>query len=143
MPGKIVLHCFRWTPGARERTDAFTVTAGADTTVLDALVEIQRRHDPTLAFRYACRVGMCGSCAMVVNGRERWACRTLLIRSGSRALTVRPLYNCPVIRDLVVDMASFAMKMKAVRGWFVASVDEGAAGGSRPGRQSVDAAIEC
>jgi fumarate reductase iron-sulfur subunit len=51
---------------------------GADTTVLDALVEIQRRCDPTLAFRYACRVGMCGSCAMVVNGRERWSCRTRL-----------------------------------------------------------------
>ena len=41
-------------------------------TVLDALVDAQRRLDPTLAFRYACRVGMCGSCAMVIDGRERW-----------------------------------------------------------------------
>jgi fumarate reductase iron-sulfur subunit len=69
------LRVFRWSPGAPERWQTYTVEAGADTTVLDALVDVQRRQDPTLAFRYACRVGMCGSCAMVVDGRERWACR--------------------------------------------------------------------
>ena len=69
---------FRWSPGARERWQAFDGRGRPDTTVLDALVEVQRGQDPTLAFRYACRVGMCGSCAMVVNGRERWACRTRL-----------------------------------------------------------------
>ena len=70
------LSVFRAARGQRERWQTFEVDAGPDTTVLDALVEIQRRRDPSLAFRYACRVGMCGSCAMVVNGRERWACRT-------------------------------------------------------------------
>src|SRR5512132_1310723 len=114
MPGKIVLRCFRWTPGAGERTGACTVTAGADTTVLDALVEIQREQDPTLAFRYACRVGMCGSCAMVVNGRERWACRTRLADLGSGAVRVRPLYDFPLLRDLVVDMMPFVARQRAV-----------------------------
>ena len=70
------LRVFRWSPGEAERTRDYRVEAVADTTVLDALVDVQRTQDATLAFRYACRVGMCGSCAVVVNGRERWACRT-------------------------------------------------------------------
>src|SRR5512132_3687775 len=146
MPGKIVLHCFRWTPGARERTDAFTVTAGADTTVLDALVEIQRRHDPTLAFRYACRVGMCGSCAMVVNGRERWACRTRLELLGPGPVDIRPLYHFPLLRDLVVDMSRFAEKLRDVHAALTPS--EGAAtytlvSGQSAERREIDPAIEC
>ena len=71
-------------------------------------MEIQRSQDPALAFRYACRVGMCGSCSMVINGRERWACRTLLAALGTDVVSVRPLYHFPLIRDLVVDMAPFA-----------------------------------
>ena len=76
--------------------------------MLDALVAIQRAQDTTLAFRYACRVGMCGSCAMVVNGRERWACRTRLASLGPARSSVRPLYHFPLLRDLVVDMTPFA-----------------------------------
>ena len=82
------LSVFRWSRGERERWQTFEVEAGADTTVLDALVDVQRRRDPTLAFRYACRVGMCGSCAMVVNGRERWACRTRLASLGAGPVSV-------------------------------------------------------
>src|SRR5262249_56186710 len=101
----MVLKVFRWGPGTRERLQKYWVRARQGMTVLDALVEVQRGTDPTLAFRYACRVGMCGSCAMVINGRERWACRTLLSGLARGAVTVRPLYNFPLIRDLVVDMA--------------------------------------
>jgi fumarate reductase iron-sulfur subunit len=111
----MVLRVFRWSPEApRERFQAFPVETGATTTVLDALVEIQRAHDPTLAFRYACRVGMCGSCGMVVNGRETWACRLRLARLGGDVVTVRPLYHFPLVRDLVVDMTRFVEKMRAV-----------------------------
>ena len=63
--------------------------------MLDALVDAQRRLDPTLAFRYACRVGMCGSCAMVIDGRERWACRTLLAQPGERAGDRAPALSLP------------------------------------------------
>ena len=114
--------------------------------MLDALVEIQRGQDPTLAFRYACRVGMCGSCAMVVNGRERWACRTLLASLGSGPVTVRPLYHFPLIRDLVVDMAPFAEKMKAVGAAFVPkseAEDFALIGRGAKERRPIDAAIEC
>ena len=100
--------------------------------MLDALVDAQRRLDPTLAFRYACRVGMCGSCAMVIDGRERWACRTLLRSLGSGPVTVRPLYHFPLIRDLVVDMAPFKEKMVAVGASLRA---RRGAGGVRAGRR--------
>ena len=115
----MTLRVFRWSPGEAERWQAYRVEAGADTTVLDALVEIQRSQDPTLAFRYACRVGMCGSCAMVVDGRERWACRTLLATRPGEVVTVRPLYHFPLLRDLVVDMSPFVDRMRAARAAFV------------------------
>jgi fumarate reductase iron-sulfur subunit len=115
----VTLRVFRWSEGGAERFDEFEVTAGPETTVLDALVETQRSRDATLAFRYACRVGMCGSCGMVVNGRERWACRTRLAALDTETVTVRPLYHLPLIRDLVVDMAPFRARMTAVGGEFV------------------------
>jgi fumarate reductase iron-sulfur subunit len=140
------LSVYRWSAGERERWQAYTVEAGPDTTVLDALVEIQRRQDPTLAFRYACRVGMCGSCAMVVDGRERWACRTRLATLGAGTITVRPLYHFPLLRDLVVDMAPFAAKLRDVGAALVpaaapepyALIPAGAAE-----RRDIDPAIEC
>src|SRR5262249_2906331 len=117
------LSVFRWAPGEAERIVEYAVQAGADTTVLDALVQIQREQDPTLALRYACRVGMCGSCAMVVNGRERWACRTRLAALGSTVVSVRPLYHFPLLRDLVVDMAAFVERHTRVGAAHVPAAD--------------------
>ena len=107
MASSVTLRVFRWSPDEAERFPAYRMAAAADTTVLDALVEMQCAHDPTLAFRYACRVGMCGSCAMVVNGRERWTCRTRLQSVGPGPITVRLLYHFPLLRDLVVDMTPY------------------------------------
>jgi succinate dehydrogenase / fumarate reductase iron-sulfur subunit len=74
-------------------------------TMLDVLLRIQREQDPTIAFRFACRVAMCGSCGMVINGRERLACKTNVadIPAGAE-ITLRPMNHFPVIKDLVVDM---------------------------------------
>jgi fumarate reductase iron-sulfur subunit len=142
----VVLRVFRWAPGSPERQDAFTVTVRPGMTVLDALVEIQRTQDPTLAYRYACRVGMCGSCALVVDGRERWACRTRLAPLGRDTLTVRPLYHFPVIRDLVVDLAPFRDRMRAAGAAFVpgaAAPGMARIGGDSRERRAIDPAIEC
>ena len=142
----MVLKVFRWTPGFRERIQRFWVPAREGMTVLDALVDAQRRLDPTLAFRYACRVGMCGSCAMVVNGRERWACRTLLKSLRTGIVTVRPLYHFPLIRDLVVDMAPLAEQSARVGGAFVPKEATPAAAripAGAPERGRIDPAIEC
>jgi len=142
----VVLRVFRWAPGGAERYQEYRVTPRAGMTVLDALVEIQRGSDPTLAFRYACRVGMCGSCALVIDGRERWACRTLLAPLRRSLVTVRPLYHFPLIRDLVVDQEPFSRKMLAAGATFAPA--EGLAAFAAVGRDTaerrrVDAAIEC
>src|SRR6185436_963452 len=66
----------------------------------------QRGSAPDLAFRFSCRVGMCGSCAMVVNGREQLTCSTLAKPLGN-TLRIEPLRNLPRVRDLVPDMTPF------------------------------------
>ena len=88
-------------------------------TVLDVVTYIQRALDPTLAYRFACRVGMCGSCAMTVNGRARWTCRTHVDKVAEDGrLEIAPLRNLPVVRDLVTDMAAFFDKWAKARGRF-------------------------
>jgi fumarate reductase iron-sulfur subunit len=137
---------FRWSPEAGEGWREYRVAVGAETTVLDALVEIQRAQDATLAFRYACRVGMCGSCAMVVNGRERWACRTRLAALAGGDVTVRPLYHFPLLRDLVVDMTSFDQRLRAVDAVFrpaAGAVEAAVIPRDAPERRDIDPAIEC
>jgi len=137
---------FRWAPGEPERVQSYRVAVSVDGTVLDALVAIQREQDPTLAFRYACRVGMCGSCAVVVNGRERWACRTRVATLGPGPVSVRPLYHFPLLRDLVVDMTPFAARQRAAGAAFVPAAGADAYA-SIPStareRREIDAAIEC
>jgi succinate dehydrogenase/fumarate reductase iron-sulfur protein len=84
---------------------------------------IQRKLDATLAYRYACRVGMCGSCAMTVNGVARWTCRThvgAVADEGSR-LRIAPLANLPVIRDLATDMREFFNKWTRAKGYYKGS----------------------
>jgi fumarate reductase iron-sulfur subunit len=146
MASSVSLRVFRWTAGQAEHLVEYTVAAAADTTVLDALVDIQRTQDSTLAFRYACRVGMCGSCAMVVNGRERWACRTRLESLGGGPVTVRPLYHFPLLRDLVVDMTPFVAKLRDI-GAALTPREEAEpyalVSGRSAERSQIDLAIEC
>src|SRR5437762_8834283 len=92
----------------------FKVEVREKTTILDCLDRIQRTEDPSLGFRYACRVGMCGSCAMVVNGKDRWTCRTLVRDLGEREIKLEPLRNLPVIRDLAVDFKPLWAKYRQI-----------------------------
>ncbi len=82
--------------------------------VLDALIWVQRNVDQSLAFRCACRVGMCGTCGNVINGREGLACRTLvhnLVAGDNSEIRVMPMRHLPVVRDLVTDMTRFHTKI--------------------------------
>ena len=83
------------------RFDEFDVPALESQTVLDVVTWIQRNADPSLSYRFACRVGMCGSCAMTVNGKPCWTCRTHVskVLQGD-TLTIEPLRNLPVVKDL-------------------------------------------
>lgn len=118
-------------------------------TVLDVVSHVQRRIDPTLSYRFACRVGMCGSCAMTVNGVPRWTCRTHVDRVAQNGrIRVEPLRNLPVIRDLVVDMVPFFDKWEQATGQFVPSDPNNRQTFARvpPGdreRQEAAAGIEC
>ncbi len=86
----------------------YQVPARENQTVLDVITEVQRLHAPDLAYRFACRVGVCGSCAMTVNGKPRWTCRTHVKKVAAEGvLTVEPLRNLPRIKDLVCDLAPF------------------------------------
>ncbi len=84
----------------------FVVPAEPHMTVLAALQWIQDNLDGTLAFRYSCRGAVCGSCAMVINGEIELACRNHLV-DLPREVTLEPLPNLPVLKDLVVDMTGF------------------------------------
>jgi fumarate reductase iron-sulfur subunit len=127
----------------------FEVPRHASQTVLDAVTHIQRVLDPTLAYRFACRVGMCGSCAMTVNGVARWTCRTHIDKAitGKNEITIEPLRNLPVIRDLVTDMSEFFDKWAKAKGQFSGSLtrkdDFQKVKPDSPGRAAVDAGIEC
>jgi succinate dehydrogenase / fumarate reductase iron-sulfur subunit len=103
------------------RWETFQVPLEDRATVLDALFFVQREHDRSLAFRCACRAAMCGSCAMVINGSERLACKTALASLGAnRPVRVEPLRNLPVLKDLVVDLEPLFDKYTAVAPWLVA-----------------------
>lgn len=89
------------------------------TTILDVLLRIQKEQDPSIAFRFACRVNMCGSCGMVINGREGLACKTNVcdLPSG-QDITLRPLNHFPIVKDLVVDMGPFFAKYEEALPFF-------------------------
>jgi fumarate reductase iron-sulfur subunit len=137
-----------WRGGADGRFQDYSVPRRDAQTVLDVVTYIQRRLDPTLAYRFACRVGMCGSCAMTVNGRARWTCRTHVAEVAPQSrLEIAPLAHLPIVRDLVTDMRAFFDKWARAKGQFkptatrhddLARVEPG----SRA-RRAADEAIEC
>jgi fumarate reductase iron-sulfur subunit len=138
-----------WRGGAEGAFQAFEVPRHESQTVLDVVTYIQRALDPTLAYRFACRVGMCGSCAMTVNGKSRWTCRTHVdsVLDEAPEITVSPLRNLPVIRDLVTDMREFFDKWARARGQFSGARsrhdDFQQVLPESPARVQADAGIEC
>lgn len=126
----------------------YAVPARDNQTVLDVVTWIQRNAEPTLGYRFACRVGMCGSCAMTVNGVPRWTCRTHVRDvAASGALDIAPLRNLPVIKDLACDMSVFFDKWDRAMGRFHATAsrddDPAPVPPASPARKEADAGIEC
>ena len=127
---------------------SFDVPRREHQTVLDVVTEVQRHFDPTLSYRFACRVGMCGSCAMVVNGRPRWTCRTRVSEAvtGDGKLKLEPLRNFTVVKDLAVEMVAFFDKWRDAKGYFEpgeTSADFAVVPPASPERRAADAGIEC
>ena len=108
-----------WRGETDGRFERYDVPKRDSQTVLDIVTYVQRHLDPTLSYRFACRVGMCGSCAMTVNGRPRWTCRTHASKAVTNgALEIAPLSNLPIIKDLVTDMLPFFDKWQDAKGAF-------------------------
>ena len=137
-----------WRGKEQGEYQAYEVPRQPSQTVLDIVTYIQREIDPSLSYRFACRVGVCGSCAMVVNGQARWTCRTHVDKVAQDGeIEIAPLRNLPVVKDLVTDMAPFFDKWAKAKGQFQGDTtrhDEFArVEPESKQRQAVDLAIEC
>ncbi len=136
--------------GAQEgEFKTYSVPRNESQTILDVVTFIQREVDPSLSYRFACRVGMCGSCAMLVNGQARWTCRTHVskVLDNTNRLEIAPLANLPVIKDLATDMTTFFDKWAKAKGQFKGEKTRNDQFAQvRPDsteRQAADAGIEC
>lgn len=114
---------YRYDPckGGKGHFDRFELDVENEncTTILDVLLRIQKEQDPSLSFRYACRVNMCGSCGMVINGKEGLACKTNVSElPRNREITIRPLNHFPIIKDLVVDLDPLFKKFEQTLSYF-------------------------
>ncbi len=96
----------------------YEIEAHRGMTVLDALLKIKGEKDHSLAFRYSCRMGVCGSCGLVVNRRPRLACQTQIAEvalSERPIVELEPLYNFKILRDLITDFTEFFKKHRTVK----------------------------
>ncbi len=137
-----------WRSAGGGSFSAYEVPRQDSQTVLDVVTYIQRRLEPSLAYRFACRVGMCGSCAMTVNGIARWTCRTHVGKVATEGrLEIAPLSHLPVIKDLATDMSGFFDKWARAQGRFRGSrsrhEDFERVAPASPQRQAANAGIEC
>ena len=80
----------------------FTIPYEKWTTVLEAILEVKKHFDHSVAVRYSCRQATCGSCGMMINGKPKLACFTKISELNSDVITVEPMNNFPIIRDLAV-----------------------------------------
>ena len=137
-----------WRGAASGSYRTYEVPRQESRSVLDVVTYIQRNIDATLSYRFACRVGMCGACAMTVNGVARWTCRTHVAKvAKGNAIQIAPLANLPVVKDLVTDMREFFDKAARALGRFVPSATRkdsfARVASDSPERVAIDAGIEC
>lgn len=104
-------------PGGQPRFQAYDLEVEKTISVLEALLRIQDEQDPSLAFRYACRGAICGSCAMSIDGKLNLACRVQLDALATDRVVLEPLPGFEILKDLVVDMDAFWEKYERVRPW--------------------------
>ena len=117
MKDRITLQVARYRPEKESETtfQEYEVPYTKDWVVLDGLNYVKDRVDGTLAYRWSCRMGICGSCGMMVNGEPKLTCATFLSDYAPATVRVEPLTNFPVIRDLIVDMSQFFKQYHSIK----------------------------
>ena len=98
---------------------SYEVPYREDWVVLDALNYVKDQLDGSLSYRWSCRMGVCGSCGMMVNGTPKLTCAVPLSDYVSKPIRVEPLQFFPIIRDLIVDISSFLGKLSSVKPWII------------------------
>ena len=102
----------------------YDVPAPKEWVVLDGLNYVKDRLDGTLSYRWSCRMGICGSCGMTVNGEPKLTCATFLADYAPGPVRVEPLRNFPVVRDLIVEISDFMRKLVKVKPWIVRAEEQ-------------------
>ncbi len=122
-PKKVIFRVKRYNPETgKSWWDEYEVETYRGMTVLDALLKIKEEIDHTLVMRYSCRMGICGSCGVIINGMPRLACQTQIAEVASEAnpvIVVEPLKNHPVIRDLLTDFTRFFEKHRQAKPYII------------------------
>lgn len=126
MSDRITMQVARYRPesDAEVSFEEFDVPCPREWVVLDGLNHIKDYQDGTLSYRWSCRMGICGSCGMTVNGEPKLTCATFLADYAPGPVRVEPLRNFPVVRDLVIEMSDFLRKLASVKPWLVRHDEE-------------------
>src|SRR4030081_2013900 len=121
MADRITLQVARYRPEAEAEPtfQEYEVPCLKDWVVLDGLNYIKDQLDGTLSYRWSCRMGICGSCGMTINGEPQLSCATFLTYYAPGRVRCEPLQNFPVIRDLVVEIDDFMRKLTKVKPWLI------------------------
>ena len=140
-------HVYRWNPddGENPRMDTFEVDMdNCGPMVLDALIKIKNEMDSTVTFRRSCREGVCGSCAMNINGKNGLACTTA-IEDANGAVSITPLPHQEVVKDLVPDLSNFYAQYASIKPWMQtqSTTPEKERLQSRDDREKLDGLYEC
>jgi succinate dehydrogenase / fumarate reductase, iron-sulfur subunit len=138
---------YRWNPddGHNPRMDTYQVDLGdCGPMVLDGLIWIKNKIDPTLTFRRSCREGVCGSCAMNIDGTNTLAC-TKDMKDIKGEVSVYPLPHMPVVKDLVPDLTIFYVQVASIQPWLqtVSVTPEKEWRQSHEEREKLDGLYEC
>src|SRR6476661_10036148 len=114
---EVTLKIRRSPDGAAHSTETYTVDVPETATLLDALDAVKDKRDGTLAYRKSCRMAVCGSCGMRMDGGAVLACKTPMkeVSDSGHEPVISPMGNLPVIKDLVVDMEPFWEKFRAIK----------------------------
>jgi len=120
-PKQVTFRVQRYDPedGTSPHFEEFTIPSSRGTTVLDGLIYIKENLDSTIAFRTSCRMGICGSCGMLINNYPHLACHTQIEELHSDTLSIKPLPNQPIIKDLVVDLMPMFNVHKSIKPYII------------------------
>ncbi|MGN6790336.1 MAG: succinate dehydrogenase iron-sulfur subunit [Rhodanobacteraceae bacterium] len=138
---------YRWDPdvGGNPRVDTYEVDVTGSAMVLDILLKIKNEIDPTLTLRRSCREGVCGSCAMNIDGENTLACTKGLDELPAGDVSVYPLPHMPVVKDLVPDLTHFYAQYASIKPWLQTQSAPGAHERlqSPEDRKKLDGLYEC